>query len=123
MLLSEVIFVKQGDNKRFIIVDAAMNDLLRPTLYEAHHNIEPLSDIGPATGIADIVGPVCETGDYLGKERQMPDLKTGDRIAVMSCGQLVKTFQRHEFSHKQILAAALSRHLSAEKSVALEAQP
>ncbi len=86
VLLSEVIFVKHGDNKRFIIVDAAMNDLLRPTLYEAHHNIEPLNDLGPATGFADIVGPICETGDYLGKQRKMPDLNTGDRIAVMSAG-------------------------------------
>lgn len=86
VLLSEVIFVKQGNNKRFIIVDTAMNDLLRPTLYEAHHNIEPLSDVGPATGLADIVGPVCETGDYLGKDRKMPNLQTGDRIAVMSAG-------------------------------------
>ncbi len=86
VLLSEIIFVKQGDNKRFIIVNAAMNDLLRPTLYEAHHNIEPLNDQGPAIGIADIVGPICETGDYLGKDRQMPYLKTGDHIAVMSAG-------------------------------------
>ena len=86
VLLTEVIFVKQGDNKRFIIVDAAMNDLLRPTLYEAHHNIEPLSNLGPAIGLADIVGPVCETGDYLGKERKMPNLQTGDRLAVMSAG-------------------------------------
>ncbi len=86
VLLSEVIYVKQCENKRFIIVDAAMNDLLRPTLYEAHHNIEPIHDIGPATGLADIVGPVCETGDYLGKERQMPNLQTGDQVAVMSAG-------------------------------------
>ena len=86
VLLTEVIFVKHGDNKRFIIVDAAMNDLLRPTLYEAHHNIEPLGNLGPAIGLADIVGPVCETGDYLGRERQMPNLQTGDRLAVMSAG-------------------------------------
>ena len=86
VLLSEVIYVKQSENKRFIIVDAAMNDLIRPTLYEAHHNIEPLKDIGPATGLADVVGPVCETGDYLGRERMMPNLQTGDQIAVMSAG-------------------------------------
>ena len=86
VLLTEVIFVKRGDNKRFIIVDAAMNDLLRPTSYEAHHNIEPISNLGPAIGLADIVGPVCETGDYLGRERQMPNLQAGDRLAVMSAG-------------------------------------
>jgi diaminopimelate decarboxylase len=81
-----VIFVKQGDNKRFIIVDAAMNDLLRPTLYEAHHAIEPLANLGPAIGAADIVGPVCETGDYLALGRQLPAMESGDRLAVMSAG-------------------------------------
>lgn len=86
VLLSKVIFVKQGDNKRFIIVDAAMNDLLRPTLYEAHHAIEPLANLGPAIGAADIVGPVCETGDYLALGRQLPAMESGDRLAVMSAG-------------------------------------
>lgn len=86
VLLTEVIHVKDGDNKRFIIVDAAMNDLLRPTLYEAHHGIVPVLENGPKTGLADIVGPVCETGDYLGRERMMPELATGDRLAVMSAG-------------------------------------
>lgn len=86
VLLNEVIFIKQGDNKRFVIVDAAMNDLIRPTLYEAYHAIEPLIDLGGAIGPADIVGPVCETGDYLGRGLQMPELKTGDRLVVMSAG-------------------------------------
>ena len=86
VLLTEVIFIKDGDNKRFVIVDAAMNDLLRPTLYEAHHTILPVTPKGATIGPADIVGPVCETGDYLGRDRDMPALQSGDRLAVMSAG-------------------------------------
>jgi len=85
-LITRVIYVKQGDNKRFVIVDAAMNDLLRPTLYESHHPIWTLAAPKPSTGKADIVGPVCETGDYLGLNRDMPDLSAGDGLAVMSAG-------------------------------------
>ena len=86
VLLTRVIYVKDGDNKRFVIVDAAMNDLLRPTLYEAHHDIRPVSPEGAIEGPADIVGPVCETGDYLGLDRMMPSLAAGDCLAVMSAG-------------------------------------
>jgi diaminopimelate decarboxylase len=85
-LVTKVIYVKHGDNKRFVIVDAAMNDLLRPTLYEAHHAIWPIAAPQPSIGKADIVGPVCETGDYLGLDRDMPDLTNGDALAVMSAG-------------------------------------
>jgi diaminopimelate decarboxylase len=86
VLLTRVIYVKDGDNKRFVIVDAAMNDLLRPTLYEAHHDIRPVGPEGAIEGPADIVGPVCETGDYLGLDRMMPSLAAGDCLAVMSAG-------------------------------------
>ena len=86
VLLTRVIYVKDGDNKRFAIVDAAMNDLLRPTLYEAHHDIRPVGHEGAIEGPADIVGPVCETGDYLGLDRMMPSLAAGDCLAVMSAG-------------------------------------
>ena len=86
VLLTRVIYVKDGDNKRFAIVDAAMNDLLRPTLYEAHHDIRPVGPEGAIEGPADIVGPVCETGDYLARERMMPALASGDALAVMSAG-------------------------------------
>ena len=86
VLLTRVIYVKDGDNKRFAIVDAAMNDLLRPTLYEAHHDIQPVGPEGAIEGPADIVGPVCETGDYLGLDRMMPSLAAGDCLAVMSAG-------------------------------------
>ena len=86
VLLTRVIYVKDGDNKRFAIVDAAMNDLLRPTLYEAHHDILPVGPEDAIEGPADIVGPVCETGDYLGLDRMMPSLAAGDCLAVMSAG-------------------------------------
>lgn len=85
-LITKVIYVKHGENKRFIIVDAAMNDLLRPTLYEAKHAIWTLDEPGISVGKADIVGPICETGDYLGLDRDMPELATGDGLAVLSAG-------------------------------------
>ncbi len=88
ILVTRVIYVKQGEAKRFVIVDAAMNDLVRPTLYDAHHEIQPLR--APAPGqkmiLADIVGPVCETGDYLALGREMPEPQEGDLLAVMSAG-------------------------------------
>jgi diaminopimelate decarboxylase len=85
-LITRVIYVKENDKKRFIIVDAAMNDLLRPTLYEAHHAIWTLNEPGISTGKVDIVGPVCETGDYLGLNREMPNLSAGDGLAILSAG-------------------------------------
>ena len=86
LLLTRTHYIKQGEDKRFIIVDGAMNDLIRPTLYEAYHRIEPVTDKGAPCGMADIVGPVCETGDYLGQGRDMPDIGEGDLLAVFSAG-------------------------------------
>ena len=86
LLLTRTHYIKQGEDKRFIIVDGAMNDLIRPTLYEAYHRIEPVTDKGVPCGKADIVGPVCETGDYLGQGRDMPDIGEGDLLAVCSAG-------------------------------------
>jgi diaminopimelate decarboxylase len=85
ILVTTVEYVKEGD-KTFVIVDAAMNDLIRPTLYEAHHEIEPVrhSNLPPIT--ADVVGPVCETGDYIALGRRMPGVRAGDLLAVMSAG-------------------------------------
>ncbi len=88
VLVTSVVLVKDGENKRFVVVDAAMNDLIRPTLYEAHHEILPV--VAPTSdavlGLADIVGPVCETGDYLALARPFPDVASGDLLAVMSAG-------------------------------------
>ncbi|MBB4197841.1 diaminopimelate decarboxylase [Rhodoblastus sphagnicola] len=88
VLVTKVIYVKRGAGKNFIIVDAAMNDLVRPTLYEAHHDIFPVAQApeGAATIKADLVGPVCETGDYLAKARTLPVPQPGDLLAVMSAG-------------------------------------
>ncbi|MEN9708205.1 MAG: Diaminopimelate decarboxylase [Pseudomonadota bacterium] len=88
ILVTEVIYVKHGDGKQFIIVDAAMNDLIRPTLYEAHHDIMPVIETKAGAPLikADVVGPVCETGDYLAQAREMAEPAPGDLIAVMSAG-------------------------------------
>ena len=88
ILVSRVIYVKQGEARNFVIIDAAMNDLIRPTLYEAHHEILPVREISSQdeTIVADVVGPVCETGDYLALGRSLPALKAGDLVAVMSSG-------------------------------------
>lgn len=88
LLISEVIYVKDGDAKNFVIVDAAMNDLIRPTLYEAFHDIRPV--VKPAETAerigADFVGPVCETGDYLGLDRETARPAPGDLIAISTAG-------------------------------------
>jgi diaminopimelate decarboxylase len=88
VLVTSVIYVKQGEGKTFVIVDAAMNDLIRPTLYDAWHEIvpvvQPRADHPRIT--ADVVGPVCETGDYLAQAREMPAVAAGDLLAVMTAG-------------------------------------
>ena len=88
VLVSKVIFAKEGADRTFTIVDAAMNDLIRPTLYEAHHDIWPVEEAKSATAPVqqDIVGPVCETGDYLAIDRVLPVFAPGDLIAVMTAG-------------------------------------
>ena len=88
ILVTRVIYAKPGDARDFLIVDAAMNDLVRPTLYDAHHDMKPVRQLpadAPA-GRFDVVGPVCETGDYLALDREMPRLERGDLLAVMSGG-------------------------------------
>ena len=88
ILVSKVIYVKQGEGRDFLILDAAMNDLIRPAMYEAHHDIVPV--VEPAPGVEerpyDIVGPVCETGDTFARQRSMPPLAAGDLIAFRSAG-------------------------------------
>ncbi len=87
ILVSRVIYVKDGTQKHFVIQDAAMNDLIRPTLYDAYHEIIPVAE--PSSGdtmVADVVGPVCESGDYLAKSRTLPQLEQGDLLAIMTAG-------------------------------------
>ena len=88
ILVSRVLYVKTAPEKTFTIVDAAMNDLIRPTLYEAYDQILPVIEPGPDTEsrFTDVVGPVCETGDYLALARPLPALNAGDLIAVMTAG-------------------------------------
>ena len=88
ILLTRVIFVKKGEDRVFVIVDAAMNDLIRPTLYDAHHDILPVTEAAARAPriVADVVGPVCETGDYLALGRDLPAVKAGDLLAVMTAG-------------------------------------
>ena len=87
-LLASVIYLKKGENKHFVIVDAAMNDLVRPTLYDAHHEILPVREATAGVHFmrSDVVGPVCESGDYLALDRDLPELAAGDLVAVMSAG-------------------------------------
>jgi diaminopimelate decarboxylase len=92
-LLTRVLFNKQGGEKRFVIVDAGMNDLIRPSLYGGWHRIWPVTGepppplgVTPAHPLADVVGPVCESGDFLAQDRPLPPVKRGDLLAVMSAG-------------------------------------
>jgi diaminopimelate decarboxylase len=88
IMVSKVIYVKEGEDRQFMIVDAAMNDLIRPAMYEAHHDIEPIVQAQPGVEQVayDIVGPVCESGDTFAKARVMPPVAAGDLIAFRSAG-------------------------------------
>lgn len=86
VLLTKVLYRKKSPKKEFVIVDAAMNDLIRPTLYQAHHEILPLKEMAADTFTADVVGPVCETGDFLAKDRALPDVQPGDLLALGQAG-------------------------------------
>ena len=87
VMLTHVLYIKQTGAKNFAIVDAAMNDLLRPSLYQAHHDILPVRQVPNASeAVFDVVGPVCESGDFLAQGRTLPAVKAGDLMAVMSAG-------------------------------------
>ncbi|MDD5691884.1 MAG: diaminopimelate decarboxylase, partial [Candidatus Omnitrophica bacterium] len=85
ILITKVLYIKKTPRKKFIIVDAGMNDLVRPALYDAYHNIMPLRKT-PAAEKADVVGPICESGDFLAKERKVAKVNEGDYLAVMGAG-------------------------------------
>jgi diaminopimelate decarboxylase len=86
VLLTRVLYRKRSPAKEFVIVDAAMNDLIRPSLYKAHHEILPLRQPEGRAIVADVVGPVCETGDFLARDREMADVQPGDYLAINSAG-------------------------------------
>ena len=89
MLLTRVLYIKETGRKKFAIIDAGMNDLIRPALYESYHQIVPVVQPSMSrnkTEKMDIVGPVCESGDFFAQDREMPELRPGDLLAVMSVG-------------------------------------
>ncbi|MFH0827283.1 MAG: diaminopimelate decarboxylase [Candidatus Omnitrophota bacterium] len=86
ILVARVLYLKSGPRKKFVIVDAGMNDLIRPSLYDAYHQILPLRKRPGAQEKVDVVGPICESGDFFAKERRLPRVKNGDYLAVMSAG-------------------------------------
>jgi diaminopimelate decarboxylase len=109
VMISRVIYVKEGAEKHFIIQDAAMNDLVRPTLYDAYHEIIPVQEPEAGEAIhADVVGPVCESGDYLAKGRRLPPLGQGDLIATMTAGAY-GAVQAGTYNTRPLIAEVLVR--------------
>lgn len=86
ILVTKVLYLKKTIEKEFVIVDAGMNDLIRPAFYDAYHSIQPVEKKKRKTILADVVGPICESGDFLAKGREMPDVRRGEYLAVMSAG-------------------------------------
>jgi diaminopimelate decarboxylase len=133
ILMTRVLYVKHGEAKTFVIVDAGMNDLIRPTLYEAHHEIWPVRE--PVAGAwrikADVVGPVCETGDYLALDRDLVEPKAGDLLAVMTAGAY-GAVQAGTYNTRALVPEVLVRdaewalvrpRLNAEALIALDRMP
>ena len=86
ILCARVLYRKETDHKTFLIVDAAMNDLIRPAFYGSWHEIHPVKQRGREMETVDVVGPICETGDFLAKDRSLPRMEAGDALAVFSAG-------------------------------------
>jgi diaminopimelate decarboxylase len=95
VLLSRVLYTKQNGSKRFVITDAGMNDLIRPALYGAHHEIVPVVLEGRAKEIADIVGPVCESGDFFARDREVEELRARDLVALLDAGAYGMSLSSH----------------------------
>ncbi len=94
-LLTRVLYTKQNGTKHFVITDAAMNDLIRPALYQAHHEILPVIATDRPAQVADIVGPVCETGDFFARDRTLPELRSGDLAALLDAGAYGMSLASH----------------------------
>ncbi|MFA6378821.1 MAG: diaminopimelate decarboxylase, partial [Candidatus Omnitrophota bacterium] len=86
ILVTKVLYLKDNGVKKFLIVDAGMNDLIRPSLYEAYHEIMPIKKIAKKKIAVDVVGPICESGDFLGKDRYLPKLSDGALLGIMTAG-------------------------------------
>jgi diaminopimelate decarboxylase len=133
ILVTRVLYVKQGEAKTFVIVDAGMNDLIRPTLYDAHHDIRPVRQpvVGAPRIMADVVGPVCESGDFLALDRSLPEQRPGDLLAVMSAGAYGAT-QSGTYNTRELIPEVLVRanewalvrpRVTAEALIALDRLP
>jgi diaminopimelate decarboxylase len=133
ILVTRVIYVKRGELKTFVIVDAGMNDLIRPTLYEAHHDIRPVRQTAPGTAriTADVVGPVCESGDFLALDRSLVEPRSGDLLAVMTAGAYGAT-QSGTYNSRPLIPEMLVRNdewavirprVTAEELIALDRLP
>ncbi|MGE0712802.1 MAG: diaminopimelate decarboxylase [Planctomycetota bacterium] len=116
-LLTRVLYRKEVGEKRFLIVDAAMNDLARPSLYDAFHDIWPGSAAGGRV-VADVVGPICETGDFLARDREVPDVAAGDLLAGMSAGAYGRSMSSNYNSRPraaEVLVRGAEAHLIGER--------
>jgi len=133
ILVTRVLYVKRGDAKTFVVVDAGMNDLVRPTLYEAYHDIRPVraAAAGAPRIVADVVGPVCESGDFIALERSLVAPKPDDLLAVMSAGAY-GAVQASTYNSRPLVPEVLVRNsewavvrprVSAEELIALDRIP
>lgn len=131
ILLSRVLYVKEGETRNFLIIDAGMNDLVRPAMYDAYHDIWPIREPGNDTTTYDIVGPVCESSDRFAKDREMARLKAGDLVAVMSAGAY-GAVQSSQYNTRPLVPevlvnggqyAVIRRRPNYEDMTALEATP
>jgi diaminopimelate decarboxylase len=133
ILLTRVLYVKRGEAKMFVIVDAGMNDLVRPTLYDAHHDIKPVCEqpVGAPRIVADVVGPVCESGDFLALGRSLPAPQPGDLLAIMT-GGAYGAVQAGTYNSRPLVPEVLVRagewavvrpRVTAEQLIALDRLP
>ena len=110
VLVTRVLYRKEGEQKRFMVVDAGMNDLIRPSLYDAVHAIWPVCEASDQGLIkADVVGPICETGDFLSRDRDVPDAAPGDLLAIMSAGAYGFTMASNYCSRRRVPEVMVSK--------------
>jgi diaminopimelate decarboxylase len=112
ILVTKVLYTKTNEGKNFVVVDAGMNDLIRPSLYNSYHEIQPVIKKKGKTQQADMVGPICESGDYLAKERQLPEFERGELVAVMSAGAYGFTMSSNYNSRPRVAEVLVNRDRS-----------
>src|ERR1700722_7850444 len=133
ILVTRVLYVKRGEGKTFVTVDAGMNDLVRPTLYEAHHEVRPVKEPPPGAPkiLADVVGPVCESGDFLALDRTMAEPAPGDLLAVMTAGAY-GAVQAGTYNTRPLVAEVMGKehryslgraHVGVDEIIALDRLP